>query len=718
MEKDETIQINEKSGGNVPFFNRELSWIEFNRRVLEEAFDESVPLLERLKFVSIVAANFNEFFMVRVATIKRHIRQGNKVRCPSGITPSQLLSKIEEKVKEIIARKHDCLENDFIPALRENGIIYVDPRNYSMTQQRAVEQLFDQEIYLTLTPVRVEQKKEFPFTNNLSMNFLYKMNPVLEDEDEGPHYSIVQIPSVLSRIHWLPGDDENLCFTFLEDIIVNNSEKLFPGYKIVEYLLFRVTRDADLSVDEERDEDFVEAMEELLIDRQRSRPVRLETVVNSESLLEMLKNELELNDRDIYILPRHLDLSCLADIAEISDFDSLRYEKWKPRRPADIPEDAYLWDILKRRDALLHHPYESFDPVINLINDAAEDPQVLAIKMTLYRTSGESPIIKALIKAAENGKQVAVMVELKARFDEERNIGWASQLERAGVIVVYGIAHLKVHSKALMIVRKETEGIKRYVQLGTGNYNDKTAKLYTDFSFLTTREDITLEVAQFFNAVTGYSSVPNLKKLVMAPIALKNKLLFLINRETERSTPHTPGRIMAKMNSLSDPDIIRALYEASQNGVKIELNVRGICMLVPGIKELSETISVVSIVDRYLEHSRIFYFYNMGDPELFLASADWMPRNLERRVELMFPVESERLKKSLVDTLKVFLSDNVKAKVLQPDGSYKKREMEAEGRKIRAQKFFYEAAVEKERKAARTPTRDFSVRRTPPDKNL
>ncbi len=696
-----------------PFFNRELSWIEFNRRVLDEALNKSNPFIERLKFISIVSSNFDEFFMVRVATLKRRYRRSNRVRCPSGLSPSEVLQKIEKKIRGIVERQHDCLENEIFPGLKQHGLIYVPADKYTQPQKRTADSIFEEELYLTLTPVRVEE--QFPFTNNLCLHVLFKLIPATPKEDEpGPFYSIVQIPPSLSRYRWLPEEDGTFCFTFIEDIITSNAEKLYPGYRVAEYLLFRVTRDADLSVDEERDEDFVEAMEEVLINRQRSLPVRLEMSSHSSELQDKLKTDLSMAEQDIYIVPEHLDLRSIMDFCAVSDFKNLKNEEWKPCYPADIEEDHTMWDTLKRKDILLHHPYESFDPVVNLVNTAAEDPAVLAIKMTLYRTSGDSPIIKALKKAAENGKQVAVIVELKARFDEEQNIGWAEELELAGAIVIYGIAHLKVHAKALMIIRKEREGVKRYIHLGTGNYNDKTAKLYTDFGFLTTREGISYETAQFFNTITGYSSSPNLSKLVMAPTGLKRKLLTLINREAERSTTSTPGSIIAKMNSLADQDVIRALYRASQQGVSIALNVRGACMLVPGIKGVSENITVTSIIDRYLEHSRIFYFYNLGEEDIYLSSADWMTRNLEKRVELMFPIEDKKLKERLLNALHTFLSDTVKGWLLYSDGSYKRKGQNKNEKSIRAQELFYTGALQADRASRMSPKRDFNVRRNSP----
>lgn len=709
MEKEHS----DKAAAETLFFNRELSWIEFNRRVLHEALDTDTPLLERLKFISIVSSNFDEFFMVRVATIKRHLRQGNRIRCPSGIPPSEVLTRIEKSVREIVQKQHACLEEDLFPALQEMGLVYVYGEHYNSRQKQHIHQVFAQEIFLNLTPVRVEADKPFPFTNSLLLHALFTLRPVgNERQDDDAVYAIVQIPSILPRFRWLPEENGISSFTLQEDIITQNAEKLFPGYVVEAFLFFRITRDADLSVDEERDEGFLEAMEEVLINRQYSIPVRLEITSHSEELREFLIKRLNMSMQDVYTVPHHLDLRSFMDIVGVKGFDNLRYQKWNPCHPRELPEDISIWEAIQRKDILLHHPYESFDPIINIITRAAEDPDVLTIKMTLYRTSGDSPIIKALIKAAENGKQVTVMVELKARFDEEQNITWSNQLERAGVIVIYGIAHLKVHSKALLIVRRERDGIRRYVHMGTGNYNDKTAKLYTDFSYVTSREDISFEIAQFFNAITGYSSVPNLNTLVMAPHSLKRKLLTLIQRETDRSSADTPGLIMAKMNSLSDPDIIRALYKASRKGVTIRLNVRGICMLVPGISGTSDTITVVSIVDRFLEHSRIFYFFNQGNSEVFLSSADWMPRNLERRVELMWPVMEPRIQDRLLKALTIFFSDTTKSWNLTSDGTYVRSQTSGTEEQVRAQRRFYEIALEADRRIRSSTRKDFVVRRS------
>lgn len=696
------------------FFNRELSWVEFNARVLEEGLDSTVPLLERLKFLSIVSSNFDEFFMVRVATTKRQLRKSDTVRCPSGLSPSGQLDRISARVHELISIQYNCLFNEILPALSDNGIVYVPYKEFSNELQKIAASRFKNDIFFNLTPVRVEEGRTFPFTTNLRIYILFKLRSQKAADENDFSYAVVQIPPGVRRIQWLLEKNGTRYFTLAGDIIFANAARLFHGYDIVDQCRFRITRDADLSVDEERDEDFLEAMEEIIVNRQYSLPVRLEIGTHaSEDLKQLLLEATCLGQEDVYYIPGVFDLASCIDLAFTPGFDHLKDEPWPPRLPPVLQEEELsIWDQLKTRDILLHHPYESFDPVVKLVKEAADDPEVLAIKMTLYRTSGDSPIVKALIRAVEEGKQVSVLVELKARFDEERNIGWAEQLQRAGAIVVYGIAHLKVHSKALLIIRQELDGVKRYVHLGTGNYNDKTAKLYTDIALMSSNESLTYDTVLFFNAVTGYSTAPNMNKLVMAPAYLKTKLLQLIEREIQRSTPENPGLIMAKMNSLADEEVIRALYRASCTGIIVKLNVRGVCMLVPGVKDLSENITVVSIIDRFLEHSRIFYFANQGQDEIFLSSADWMPRNLEKRVELMFPVEYPQVKKRLFNILNMVFKDNVKSRRLTETGRYVYDEPEGE-QPFRCQEYFYRQARTEEASTDRSEKQEFIVRRTP-----
>ena len=699
------------------FFNRELSWVEFNFRVLNEGLRHSNPLLERLKFLSIVSSNFDEFFMVRVANLKRQIRGGSKGTCPTGMSPEEQYEGVTRRVREIIGIQYRCLLEDILPGLAKKGIRLVRPAEYSSQQLEAASSLFNRDIFTVLTPVRVPDDQDFPVTGNLRLHAAFLVEPLEKSgmEPAGlPLLAIVQVPPTLNRIIWLPDERPGTSFTLLEDIVIQNAPKLFPGFTIREVLLFRVTRDADTGVDEDVDEDFMDALEEILIGRQHSLPVRLEVSGESASLKERLAGCFGLDPGDVYDIPGPVDLKAMMGLTFLAGHDDLHYEPWDSYPPPGVQEEVSLWDTLKQEDILLHHPYTSFDAVLRFVEEASNDPDVLAIKMTLYRTSGDSPVIKALARAAENGKQVTVLVELKARFDEERNITWAQRLEHLGALVIYGIQHLKVHAKALLVVRREQEGIRRYVHLGTGNYNDNTAKYYTDMGLMSSSEELTYETTLFFNTITGYSTIPDLRKLIMAPVAMKDRLLALIGREAERSSAENPGLIMVKINSLADPDIIRALYGASKAGVKIKLNVRGVCMLVPGIKRLSENIEVVSIVGRFLEHSRIFYFYNAGVEEIYLSSADWMPRNLERRVELMFPVEQNTLKRRLKEILEIYFRDNQNAHRLNKSGEYERKKAEESEKGMSCQLCFHEDAKKCAKTDLISPQREFQVRRSPP----
>lgn len=688
------------------FFDRELSWIEFNARVLSEALQPELPPLEQLKFLSIVSSNFDEFFMVRVSGVKKNKHNRSGI---AGLLPGEVLERIGQRVREIVAKQYACLMDNVLPAI-SSRVRLISTLAYTAEQQQFVLDLFDREIFPTLTPLRIEPDSAPGFVRNLVLHILFELQE--QDSSDGPRFAIVPVPKSLDRFCRLPADKKAHCFTLVEDVITTNAAAMFPGYEITDHLVFRVTRDADLGVDEEDDEDFVAAMAEALVRRQHGSAVRLETAQNSPALRRRLLRMLELTEHDLYVAPGPVDLKPFMDLAFLDGVGKLRDAKWRPKPNRDLPDDVDIFDVLRKKDVLLHHPYDSFEPVIRLLKQAAVDPAVLAIKITLYRTSGDSPIISALAAAAANGKQVTALLELKARFDEEQNIAWVEQLERVGVIVIYGIARLKVHSKACMVVRREEKGIRRYVHLGTGNYNDKTARLYVDLGLLTSRDRITFETAQFFNAITGYSSVPNLQQLVMAPVSLKRRVLSLVAREAKRSTRDAPGRIVVKINSLSDPDVIKALYEASQAGVKILLNVRGICQLVPGVKGLSENIEVVSIVDSFLEHSRILYFQNAGSEEIYLSSADWMPRNLERRIELMFPIEDDNLKKRIINLLGLYARDNCKAHVLQSDGRWERQTPKRKA--IRVQQELREEAKRLAKTAETSSHKRFTVRRKPP----
>ena len=721
---------------SVRYFNRELSWIEFNARVLEEARQKDVPLLERLRFLTIVSSNFDEFFMVRVASLKAQCSRNPEWKDEAGITVREQLERISLRVHELVHIQYECLLKEILPGLAAEGMPYVSPERYTQAQTRYLDSFFMSDVFPLLTPLRTNNKSVFPSIGNLRLHaaFLLRNNMAVPtgplasfletsgvlrepasaaaQESVAPPIAIVQIPASIHRIVWLPEMDGKRCFTLLDDVVRTFGQRLFPGFSIEETLLFKVARDADFAVDEDRSEDFIAAIQEVLVSRLSSVPVRLICTGESPSILSFLRDSMALREADIYAVPGPIDLSTLSELANAEGFDRLRNPVWKNYWPVDLPADVPLWDELKRTDVLLHVPYNSYEPVIRFINDAADDPSVLAIKMTLYRTSGDSPIVRALERAARAGKHVTAFVEIKARFDEERNISWAHRLEEVGVIVVYGIARLKVHAKILLVVRRETDGIRRYVHLSTGNYNDRTARFYVDMSLFTSNVEIANDATLFFNMISGYSAIMSTRRLVMAPVDLKPRLLSLIDREIDRSVPEKPGLIIAKMNSLADPEIINALYRASNAGVRVLLNVRGVCMLVPGVTGMSEHITVVSIIDRYLEHTRIFWFENDGADELYLASADWMPRNLDRRVELMFPVLQESIRKNILGVLNLYFTDNRKAHYLQSDGSWIRRSPTAGEAPVRAQEILHLAEKNRRELFEQEPQREFSVRRS------
>jgi polyphosphate kinase len=694
------------------FFNRELSWLEFNDRVLEEGLDPSNPPLERLKFLAIVASNLDEFFMVRVAGIKEQIRGRDESRDASGMSAEEQLAAISLRVREMHARQYACLQNEILPALASEGLAIVRPEDWTGPEMRFLEGWFARHILPVLTPLRVDESQANPYTGNLRLHAAFLLLPADRNEaappdgspppaaaigDEGvdretPRLVIVTVPPNLDRFVPVPSDPGTTHLALLDDVILTLGDALFPGYRVVERTLFKVARDAAIGVDEGRDDDFVAAMEEVLANRQNSWPVRMSIGRDAEAIRTRLRDALGLEEGDVYEIAGPIDLRSFMDLTTMKGFDRLRYPTRKPVEGYEFTEDYSIFDEIRKRDLLLHVPYESFSPVEEFIKAAADDPNVLAVKMTLYRTSGDSPLVRSLTRAAGNGKQVTVLVELKARFDEAKNIAWASRLEQAGAVVVYGVARLKVHAKACLVVRREEDGsILRYAHLSTGNYNDKTARLYADLSFFSINETLCREVGLFFNMLTGLSAVEELKTLAMAPFNLKRRLIAMIDRETDWSSPETPGCIMAKMNSLCDADVVRALYRASRKGVRILLNVRGICILVPGIKGMSESITVVSVVGRYLEHSRVFYFRNGGAEELYLASSDWMPRNLERRIELMFPVPDPAARARVMTILNAYFRDTVKARVLTPSGVWERRERRPGEPRFSAQEWFQES---------------------------
>ena len=661
------------------FFNRELSWIEFNARVLHESCRKELPLLERLKFSGIVTSNFDEFFQVRVASIKRLLKNAPHTKDASGFTPSSLLKAISNRCHELTAIQDKTLTQDILPSLAKQGIAYIQAKDFTPSQKAFTEDFFNRHIFPLLTPLRTDGS-EFPRIGNLNLHVAFllslmsgvhaKQTPLTAQQKDSI-IAIVQVPSGINRIVWLPNEGKTKTFTLLDDIITLYGSDLFPGYKTVESMIFKIVRDADVSVDEDAGNNFIQAMKQVLIKRESSFAVRMECNVSSQTLLSFLTQKLNLTADDIYKTEGIVDASTLKTLTDCDSASAFLFPEWKHFYPTTLNADEPLWQTISQRDILLHVPYESYDPVLSFIQNAADDPDVLAIKMTLYRTGSDSPIVRSLIQAARKGKQVTVFVELKARFDEQQNMSWARELENSGAIVIYGIVNLKVHAKVLLVMRKERDGIKRYVHLSTGNYNANTAQLYQDISLFTAKEELAQDVTLFFNTISGYSAIPTMHHLYMAPVTLKSKLLELIEREIQRSTKERPGRIIAKMNSLCHPEVIEQLYKASQAGVEIILNVRGICTLVPGVKGLSENIKVVSIVDRYLEHSRIFYFYNGGKEELYLSSADWMERNLDRRIELMFPVTDRKNFLQLKELLSLYFDSDIHHYSLKKDGTWK-----------------------------------------------
>ena len=673
------------------YFNRELSWLKFDYRVLSEARDKGNPLFERLKFLSITASNLDEFFMVRVASLKDMVHAGYEKEDIAGMTPKKQLSAINEETHALVNLQYSTYNRSLVPLLKQNGIhMIAHHEELNKKQGNFVDRYFEDNVYPVLTPMAVDSSRPFPLIRNKSLN-LGALVKKKGEKDAEVEFATVQVPSVLPRVVEIPDEKERV-FIFLEEIIERNIEKLFLNYDVLCIHPFRIMRNADLTIGEDEAEDLLKEIEKQLKKRQWGEAIRLEVEEGiHKHLLKVIRKELKISEEDIYYINGPLDLTVLMKLYGVDGFDHLKEEKYIPQPVPELPADCDIFEEIRKRDILLHHPYQTFTPVVDFIRKAAKDPQVLAIKQTLYRVSGNSPIIAALAQAAENGKQVSVLVELKARFDEENNIVWAKMLEKAGCHVIYGLLGLKTHSKITLVVRKEEDGIRRYVHLGTGNYNDATAKLYTDTGLLTCREDIGEDATAVFNMLSGYSEPRSWNKLSLAPLWLKDRFLYLIKREIKFAKEGTEARIIAKMNSLCDREIISALYEASAAGVKIDLIVRGICCLKTGIPEVSENITVRSIVGTFLEHSRIFYFENGGDGEYYMASADWMPRNLNRRVEILFPVEQPDLKEKTAHILDCLLRDTLKAQILQPDGTYEK--IDRRGKELfGAQKNFCEEA--------------------------
>ncbi|MGG6294121.1 polyphosphate kinase 1 [Leptolyngbya sp. AN02str] len=689
------------------YFNRELSWLEFNHRVLHEAFDSRTPLLERLKFLAIFSSNLDEFFMVRVAILKEQVEANVSKITPDGRSPQQQLDDICQRLRPMVVEQHRFFENTLRSLLLGNGIHLLNYIDLNQEQRLYLQDYFEKRIFPVLTPLAIDPAHPFPHMSNLSLNLAVI---VKDPQGEIERFARVKVPSILPRFIAFPKElqDQDSIWTGvpLEQAIAHNLESLFPGMNIQEYHPFRITRDADIELEEEEADDLLLAIEQELRKRRvGGSVVRLELhATMPSSIRHMLVEEMELTDGDIYEVEGLLNLKDLFALTGLPlpeqrdrPFTStipprLRSPLDDPNLPPVTPVD--MFSVIRQGDLLVHHPYESFSASVEqFITQAAHDPHVLAIKMTLYRTSGDSPIVNALIAAAENGKQVAALVELKARFDEENNITWARKLEQVGVHVVYGVVGLKTHTKVVLVVRQEHDGICRYVHIGTGNYNPKTARLYTDFGLLSCRDDLGADLTDLFNYLTGYSRQQSYRKVLVAPVNLRDRMTAMIRREIDHAKKGNPGRIIAKMNSLVDASIIRALYEASQVGVQIDLIVRGICCLRPGVKGISDNIRVLSIVGRYLEHSRIFYFHNNGQEEIYIGSADWMPRNLDRRVEAVTPIEDPALMETLTDILEVFLQDNRHAWELQPDGTFVQRTPGPKEDILSSQDIFMERAI-------------------------
>ena len=667
------------------FYNRELSWLKFNLRVLKEAMVKDTPLLERLKFIAISASNLDEFFMVRVAGLWSNFDSGVEKRDASGMSVHEQLVAISQAAHEQVRTQTKSL----IALMAEMDAVKLHFRRVKDLSELGkdwLEEYYREVVFPVLTPMAVDASRPFPFLANKTLNLAVELIKA-----DGEHsMGLIQVPSVLDRIVEVVPEGKRT-FVFLEDIIASHCHDLFKGCHILDMVSFRVTRDSDLDLEEDDSVDLMKEVEESLRKRKRGAAVRLEIFkTNNNRIKKFLEENLDVTEMEVYEINGPLDPTCFFKFIGMKGMWPWLYEPFVPQRPLELPDDSDLFAAIRENDILLHHPYESFDPVVKLVSDAADDPQVLAIKQTLYRVSGNSPIVAALARAAENGKQVTVLVELKARFDEENNILWARRLEKAGCHVIYGLVGLKTHAKIILIVRKEDNGIKRYLHLGTGNYNDSTAKLYTDLGLMTANDEFGSDASAFFNLLSGYSEPPVWNKLVMAPLGLREKIYALIDNEIAMVRAGREGHIIAKMNSLIDQPVIQKLYEASAAGVHIDLIVRGICGLRTGIEGISDNITVRSIVGRQLEHSRIFWFANGGEEQLYLSSADWMPRNLNDRVELFFPVETEEHIRRIKALLDLYLRDNVGAHMMQSNGTYRRVRNKLEP--VSAQSTLYEMA--------------------------
>jgi polyphosphate kinase len=660
------------------FINREVSWTRFNRHVLDEARDESHPLLERVKFLAIFANNLDEYFMVRVSGLQRQLEKGVLKSPPDGMTPQQQLEAIRQMLLPDLAILYETWHKDILPKLAAEGIFIHMYADLTHLQKELMHKYFIEEIFPVLTPLVFDSTHPFPFISNRSLNLAI----IVRNQNNKDFFARIKVPTNLfSRLITIPpnssglsGNDAVVHFVYLEDLISANLDKLFPGMEVVASSPFRITRDADIDIEVDDASDLLTTVEEVMEQRARGKPVRIELECSMhDGICQMLEKKLGVTPNMLYRIGHPIGMADLMQLLSL-DRPDLKDIPFQPSLPSDLAEGTDIFSVIRHHDILLYHPYDSFSPVVNFLRQAAYDPDVLAIKITLYRVGSKSPIVNALLEARENGKDVAALIELKARFDEENNIGWARALENEGVHVVYGVVGLKVHAKLCMVVRREKGGIRRYLHLGTGNYNATTSRIYTDFGLLTCDKEKGEDVANIFNLLTGYARITNYQKLLVAPVTLRNGIIDRIDREITHHLERGDGHIIFKMNALIDPLCITALYRASQTGVKVDLQVRGICCLRPGITDVSENITVTSIVGRFLEHARIYYFHNGGDEEVLLGSADLMPRNLDRRVEILFPIENLQNRKAIISTiLPVQLRDTIKCRLLKSDGSYERR---------------------------------------------
>lgn len=728
-----------KSPRSVPelpsdrFINRELSWLEFNQRVLDQAADTSLPLLERAKFLAITSSNLDEFMMVRVGSLKLQYGRNAMVRDPSGLTVAEQLLSVSQRCRVLTTRQYEVLNHSLEPLLADLDIQRVDLNDCSDRCLEAADRRFHGDVLAVLSPQAIFEERPFPLLQGLGVHLCVRLKPIETpkatrheteqgragdadspgnaDQAEGSNspgeFAVVPLGRTVPRIVPLPSDRGH-SYVLLEDLVKHYVENFFPGREVVECIAFRITRNADVELQEDAAADLMIGMEEVLESRRQSRVIRLEYSHDaSDPMLAFLSEKMQLRSQDLYPIDGPIDLTYLFTLHGLEGFDALRDDAWPPQsNPAITPTES-MFTTIAGDDLLFVHPYESFDPVVRLIEEAAVDPDVLAIKQVLYRTSRNSPIVAALMRAAEHGKYVSVIVELKARFDEARNIEWAREMEQAGVQVIYGIRGLKTHAKVCIIVRRESQGIVRYMHFGTGNYNEVTANLYSDVSLLTCNDGLGSDATAFFNAVTGASQPQQLRHLASAPVTLRKRILDLIEAETKRCLEGQRAEIYAKINALVDTELIDALYRASQAGVQIQLNVRGVCCLRPGVPGLSESIRVVSIVDRFLEHARVIYFRHGGNSELFLSSADWMPRNLDRRVELLIPVDDQECRKKLLDTLRVYFKDTANTWEMQSEGSYKR--LDPGDDPVRSQKVLYDRARKLLRKSRQSRRATFET---------